>query len=114
MCSRHDPLHRFEQVLNFRNWKRWLREDAVRIVLNVTDDGDDCGTVGTGDGGCSALEMAAVEGLNREQITYVGINSNETESEFGGDAKARALMEYLTKQTGSLNSDGIHLWFAER
>lgn len=81
------------------------RPDAARIVLNVTDDGDDCGTVGTSDPDCDALEFGAVKALVDNDVRYVGINANATFSETGQDQKARALMDYLTTESGSVNNE---------
>lgn len=85
------------------------RDDAVRIVVNVTDEGDAC-SESSGQGKCPDLEAKAVEALIKGKVTYVGVNSNDT-ADSSNDMRTQALMNGLTEGTMSVNGDGDPLWF---
>lgn len=86
------------------------REDAIRIVVNVTDEGDACSESSAGRMTCPPKEDRAVEALLNGKVTYVGVNSNSS-IDSGADIRTQELMNALTERTNSVNGDGDPLWF---
>ncbi len=88
-----------------------FRDDAVRIVVNVTDEGDACSeNSSTAPQTCPPKEDQAVEALLKGKVTYVGVNSNDT-VDGSNDVRTQNLMNGLTERTMSVNGEGDPLWF---
>ena len=87
------------------------RSEAIRIVVNVTDEGDACSESSSNAAvDCPPKEDQAVAALLAGKVTYVGVNSNNTENS-SNDVRTQVLMNGLTERTMSINGEGEPLWF---
>lgn len=98
-----------------------FRQDAARIVVNVTDEPDNCRSTGNfeEDGSlkteCVPYFSAATQALTMSGITYVGVNSIEPpdpgSEPSSTDRNTQAMMRYFAEVTGAVDSNGEALWF---
>ncbi len=97
-----------------------FREDAVKIVINVTDEPDACNYKNFEDDGslataCVQPYQDAVNAMQAAKVTYIGVNSIEApdpgREPTGTDLRTIQMMEYLSTATGATNQDGEPLWF---